>query len=110
MTQNTMPIITRGTTPTVILRIKSELSLYDLKTFYVTFKQGKNEITKTQDDKSVEVFDDSMEVTLTQGETLFFNAYPIDVQLRGMTTTGKAIATKIRSIQVGKILLNGEIK
>lgn len=100
--------MTRGTTPTITLTI-NEIDLTALQSIYITFRQGGTCVTKQSGDSGVEINAHTVEITLTQAETLNFNTGKCEVQLRGLTADGKAIATCIAKTCIHGILLEGEI-
>jgi len=116
--RNDLPIVRRGTTPTVKVRVKSKdgtaLDLTDAYV-YLTLKEnvsGGHEITKSGENVTVEVSnnDSLVSADLTQSDTLALTAgREVEVQVRGKTQGGKALATSIPAFKVGKILLDGEI-
>lgn len=96
----------RGTTPTLRLALE-DIDTEEIRSLYVTLKQGNLILTKTKDDC---VFSQGMiQITLTQAETLSFSAAYCEVQVRGIKTDGTAFASEIKSIPVDAILLDGEI-
>ena len=107
----------RGTTPTVTLTITNEDgSACDLTTqdVYVTFEElgSKLEITKESEDVDMSTSENAtiIDVFLTQEETLKFHAgRKVRVQVRAKDAHGAAVATDIKSFNVGEILLEGEI-
>ena len=99
----------RGTTPTLSITVTG-LSVSDLKTIYVTFKQGDIELTKTTEDVSIDDYYNTISVPLTQEDTLKFNGN-VSVQIRGLLADDvTAIASKIKTISMDKILLDGVIE
>ena len=99
----------RGTTPTLTITV-TNLTVADLKTIYVTFKQGDVELTKTNDDITVDEYYNTISVPLTQEDTLKFSG-TVSVQIRGLLEDGvTAIASKIKTISIDKILLDGVIQ
>lgn len=92
----------RGTTPTLRIEVKG-IPIEDLKSIYVTLKQGDIEITK--DISNIEKDADILVVRLRQEETLAFSAGWIQVQLRAVTTDGIATAGPIKNISMNDILL-----
>ena len=100
----------RGTTPTLTISVTG-IQVSDLKTIKVTFKQGSVEITKNTDEVSVDGYYNTISVYLTQEETLKFNGGSVSVQIRGLLADGTtAIASKIKTLTMEKILLDGVIK
>ena len=95
----------RGTTPTFIMTIEG----FDLTTetsVYVTFEQGKYEITKTGTDLRLTSSGEDTIVTLTlsQEETLAFDVGRADLQVRFIKSDGKAYATEKKPLNVKDVL------
>ena len=96
----------RGTTPTLRLALE-DIDPEEIRSLYVTLKQGDRVLTKT---KGHCVFSQGIIlVSLTQAETLEFEAAYCEVQVRGIRTDGTAFASNIKSIPVDAILMDGEI-
>ncbi len=74
--------------------------------FYVTLTQGSSIIiTKTGEDLEIDTDKGTVSVTLTEEETLSFNAkVTLNVQLRCKTHEGVCLATGIKQINVTDIL------
>lgn len=98
----------RGTTPTFTVTVDADITAYLI---YLTFKDGDYMLTKTNDDLTIAVDEGvtSIDVTLTQAETLAFKSgSTVDVQIRAVDANGAtAIATTIGSVSVDRILLGG---
>lgn len=92
----------RGTTPTLRIEVKG-IPIDDLKSIYVTLKQGDIEITKNISDIEKEA--NILVVRLEQEETLAFRAGWIQIQLRAVTMDGIATAGPIKNISMNDILL-----
>ena len=101
-------MIVPGTTPTKPFVVDADLS--GLK-IYLTFKNGNNLLTKTDDDLSIEYEEDKTTITaiLTQEETLRFKPNTtVEIQVRAVDASGyPAVATTVASESVSRILLNG---
>lgn len=96
----------RGTTPTLRLALE-DIDPEEIWSLYVTLKQGDTTLTKTKENC---VFSQGVIlVSLTQAETLEFEAAYCEVQVRGIRTDGTAFASNIKSIPVDAILMDGEI-
>lgn len=98
----------RGTTPTVTIKITG-ISVDLLSTIFVTFKQGQKEVTKDNQDTTIDVDSNSLKVSLTQEETLLFQKGQVGVQIRAKTISDDAIASQIVYKQMEDILYEGEI-
>ena len=109
----------RGTTPTITLTVTNEDgSACDLtgNTNYLTFHlsggDAADDLEKTGTDISAEAVDDAtvFEVTLTQAETLDWpEGGTVEIQLRSKDGSGNAVATNITTLEVERILKDGEI-
>lgn len=96
----------RGTTPTIPLTVDYDLTGY---TVYVTFRSGGHEQTFTNERLTIEPGEStSISVPLTQEETLALDVGNAEIQVRAIKD-GAAIATDSKSIDVGRILLDGVI-
>ena len=97
----------RGTTPT--LRFKLPFAVNTLAVAYVSFKQRETvRLEKTLEEAIVD--EDTLEYTLTQGETLNFSAdSTVDVQLCVRINDGTALASKIITLPVKEIIKEGVI-
>ena len=105
--------MTRGTTPTIGFRCKGDLTTY---TCYITIKQSDERIT-TFTGTDVEVTYDpdtdktGLVVYMTQEQTLEYSDQKMcEIQLRAVNSEGNAIASRIYSRNVGRILLDGVIE
>ena len=99
----------RGTTPTLVLAVTG-LNVAELDTIFITFEQGSLELTKSKDDITIDEEANTIKVTLSQEETLKFNAGSVNVQVRGIVADGSiAVASNIKTIKVGNVLLDGVI-
>ena len=102
----------RGTTPT--LTVTTPYAADFIERGYITFRQrGANILDVPLDDPSVEVADQTIKITLTQAQTLEFDASadpPIaTAQIRAVLTSGKAVGSNIVKIPICAILKDGEI-
>lgn len=98
----------RGTTPT--LRIKVEgIEVNLLTSIFLTIKQGKYELTKTEADITKNVQENRLDVELTQEETLAFNDGNVNIQLRSILANEKVVASNIQTVPINHILRDGEI-
>lgn len=100
----------RGTTPTFILTLDADLTDCNV---YVTFKQGKDcgefSMTKTDEDISVTVENSvsTVNVFLTQTETLKFSKGDMQIQVNWTFDNGKRACSEIETIRVDANLING---
>lgn len=96
----------RGTTPTIVLTVKG-LSEIEISKIYLTIKQHGNVIEKTLPD--MQINGDVIQTTLTQQETLMLELGGVNMQLRLLSKSTTAYATKILTVPVNDILKEGEI-
>lgn len=102
----------RGTSPTV--RIKTGAAIADaLGKYYITFAQSGKELF-TVDDSQCQMTSDGttacIEFTVGQDKTLLMEAgLDVDIQMRAITKTGKATASRVESRPVFEILHEGFI-
>lgn len=97
--------MTRGTTPTVSLTL-DDMTLNNLRSVYITFRQGSMVLTKRSGEDGVEISEHTAEVFLTQEETLKFHPGLMELQLLGLTHGGEAFASDIARLTVSDVLLN----
>lgn len=104
----------RGTTPTITLTVDKDIS--DGWTLYATFRSGMRNVTLENDRMTIELEPATetegdktlIAVTLTQEETLSLGVGNAEVQVRAIKD-GTAIATDIKTIDVGRIIKDGVI-
>lgn len=96
----------RGTTPTHIFNIPFNVS--NITALQIIYAQNDEVIIlKTKEDCVLE--DQTITTTLTQEDTLKFNCgLKVQLQVRVLTTSGDALASKVKIIDVGKCL-NDEV-
>lgn len=99
----------RGTTPTIVINVIGEDFSGD--TLYVTLEQEKIELTKTGEDVVVTPTEDgsTVEIFLSQEDTLAFAKGNARIQIRWINASGVAQASPIKTIAVDPILLEGVI-
>lgn len=99
----------RGTTPTLTITLDGVL-VSDLGQVFVTFEQKGIELTKQNDDITLDVEANAIIVPFSQEDTLTFNQGPVNCQLRALLADGTtAIASKIKAFSMDKVLLDGVI-
>ena len=99
----------RGTTPTLTFNLPFAAST--IKSLYITFADRDNNIVleKTKADCTLNA--KAVTVKLTQAETLDFQSrQAVNIQLRVLNTSGDAMASKIYTVQVDRILKEGVIE
>lgn len=97
----------RGTTPTITVTVDTDLTDWSL---YLAIAQGGTMLVLESDRLDVSVSEGvtSLAFTLTQEETLAFDARPVELQVRA-AHNGTAIATGIKAVPVSRILQGGVI-
>lgn len=98
----------RGTTPIISLEVDFDFTDWDL---FVTFKNGLKTITVENDGLTLEVENgiSTVNILLTQLQTLSFNAgTECEVQIRAYKD-GISIATEIGVLEIERILMDGVI-
>ena len=108
--QKSKQMIIRGTTPTIIFNVKTELDLDNLAEVWITFK-SKNNIDKTFTKNDVVIDQEKHEIllSLSQEDTLNFNGSQMQVQLRLRMYDGSAYASGIMETIIGDVLKEGII-
>lgn len=99
----------RGTTPTLTLELDTDVSLANLTEMWVTFKTANVEVNKTLADVVIDDTNKTIEVPLSQEDTLAINGRSCSVQVRFKTNDDLAYATTISSIDVENVLKDGVI-
>ena len=98
----------RGTTPIISLEVDFDFTGWEL---FVTFKNGMKTITIENDGLTLEAEKgtSTINVLLTQLQTLSFNSSTkCEVQIRAYKG-GSAVATSIETLDVKRILMDGVI-
>ncbi|MBO7695425.1 MAG: hypothetical protein J6T10_22600 [Methanobrevibacter sp.] len=98
----------RGTTPTLILKLNTDLDVGNMKQIWVTFKSIMNEVTLSKNDIRV-INESDLIISLSQEQTLKFTEGIVSVQVRLLTPDNKAYATKIKTINMSNVLKEGVI-
>ena len=100
----------RGTTPTLTIRL-IDMDVRDLGTIYVTFKQSEKILTKTNSEIKIDIENNAVSVPFTQEDTLYFKKGMVETQIRALLHDGTtAVASKIRSFSMEKVLMDGVIE
>lgn len=97
----------RGTTPTVIFTLPFEAEVFE--TVWITFSQNSREVFTLYSDELI-LNGDTITAKLTQEQTLKLTGRcKVDIQIRGKTYDGKALASNVMSTWAERILKDGEI-
>ena len=99
----------RGTTPTIVFRIGTNLKLETIKELWITFKTKLKEKTYTLEEVGLNLEDNTVELFMSQEDTLYFNHGNVSVQIRFLDKDDKAYATPIREIKLNDVLKEGVI-
>ena len=99
----------RGTTPTIIFRVKSGLDLSKMKQIWVTMQNAVSEITFDKNDIAVNSEEGTITLELSQEDTLAFCSGVVKTQVRFLDENDRAYASNIRNLEMGNILKEGVI-
>ena len=102
-----MATFPRGTTPTLKFTLPFEAK--QLTSVYITFAQSCREVL-TKHGAEITAEGNQLVVELSQDETLLFRPQSVDIQIRAIDVAGNAIASKIITADVSKILRDGVIE
>lgn len=107
-------MIIRGTTPTVVFNVKTDLDLSDIVELWITFKPKSadprhRDMTYTLEDVTIDPLLKTISLFMSQEDTLAFNEKPYNVQIRLRTSDDLAYASSIIEEPIGKILKDGII-
>lgn len=101
--------IPRGTTPTYTCKFSDEsVDLTIATNVYVTFEQGKNNITKSGED--IVVSEKQVEIYMTQKDTLLFDDGSVKVQVNWTTAEGHRRSSDIKEVELSEQLLRRVVK
>lgn len=93
----------RGTTPTFTLTVPEGYSFDDASNVYVTLQQNSNTLTKSGSD--LEISGNTVDVYLTQRDSLMFSPGTLSVQMNVTFPGGQRACTEIAKIAVKDNLL-----
>lgn len=101
----------RGTTPSLKIRLRTSLDLNDVKQCWVTLESATSskEVTFDKSHVVLNPDDSTMELRLSQEETLRFGSGEINVQVRLLMTDDLAYASNIKNVRMNQILKDGVI-
>ena len=104
----------RGTTPTITFNIKTDIDLSDLAVCWVTFKSKvgfgeQREKTYDLNNLIIDPVKKTIEVAMSQDDTLMFMPGTVNVQIRLRTNEDLAYASDIKDIRMNDILRGGRI-
>lgn len=98
-----MAEIRQGITPTFTLLVPETVDLTQAENVYVTFRQGSRELTKTG--REITVSAHSIDVFLSQEETLSFERGSVRIQVNWVYADGNRGETNIASVEWAETLL-----
>ena len=107
-------MIIRGTTPTLVFKIKNDdMDLSQIAEVWITFKTKAGvkvkEKTYTMEDVTIDTEEKEIILSLTQEDTLEFADTNMLVQLRVRLSNDEAFASTIFDTSIGHILKEGVI-
>ena len=97
----------RGTTPTLTFALPFQAGV--IKNLFVTFSQ-KGQILLEKTTADCGLIGNTIELNLTQEDTLKFMPGNAELQVRIIDNSNQALASKIYSINIGSILKDGIIE
>ena len=104
--------IIRGTTPTIIISIQTEIDLSELSAAWIYIsQQGKVRVCKDLDDITIDEQELTLSVALSQEDTLALKAgIETFFQIRLRMEDGTALATTAQKITIKEIYKDGVIE
>ena len=93
----------QGTTPTLTLTVPNTVDLTQAAHVYVTLSQGRTVLTLSGN--SVDVDEHSVDVFITQSQSLKFSKGEVEIQLNWTDSQGKRLASEISLEPISKNLL-----
>lgn len=102
----------RGTTPIFKIHINSKttVALDNMKNIWLTIKSKLHEETIPMNKLVLNNEEQTIEVKLTQEQTLKFSSGDVEVQLRFIDENGNAMASNIKKTSFNRILKDGVIE
>ena len=105
----------RGTTPSIVLKVNSDLDLSEMSEIWVTLKNKSAEKTYTLEQLEVNAEEHTIGLTMSQEDTLAFETCgslvgKVEIQARFLDEGGLAYASNIASIELSRILKEGVIE
>lgn len=106
-------MIIRGTTPSIVFHVNTELDLAKVAEIWITFKAKYgaevNEKTFTMEDVVIDAANSNISLFMSQEDTLDFSDTPHNIQIRLRMNDDLAYASSIIEEPIGKILKDGVI-
>lgn len=101
----------RGTTPTIVINVKTEIDLHNISEVWVYIsQQNKVKVDKLLKDVSFNYIDRQIIVTLSQEDTLSLKKGDAIIQIRCLLNNGEALANIAKSITVEEVYKGGVIE
>ena len=102
--------LTRGTTPTITINVKSEVDLSQVVAIWVYISQNnKVKVDKVLSDVSFNVQARQIQLTLSQEDTLALKAGEALFQIRLLLSNQTALATIATKIKINEVYKGGVI-
>lgn len=106
-------MIIRGTTPSIIFHVNTELDLAEIAEIWITFKSKFGaeikEKTFTKEDVIIDAENNNISLFMSQEDTLGFSDKPHNIQIRLRMNDDLAYASSIIEEPIGRILKDGVI-
>lgn len=106
-------MIIRGTTPSIVFHVNTELDLAEIAEIWITFKAKYGteikEITFTKENVVIDAENSNISLYMSQEDTLSLSDNPHNIQIRLRMNDDLAYASSIIEEPIGKILKDGVI-
>lgn len=102
-------MLNRGDTSTFLWELDTELDFTDVADIWFTMSTPLKSKTWTLNDLVVDAENKTVEYTLTEKESLYFNSGEAEVQLFFLTNDGQRLSTDIFKVNIGRVLNGGEM-
>lgn len=100
----------RGTTPSIVITVKSEIDLHQVAEVWIYIsQQNKVKVDKELTDVTFDYEEKTMTVTLTQDDTLALKEGEAVFQIRVLMMDGTALATLANEVEIAPIYKQGVI-
>lgn len=100
----------RGTTPTIVLKIKNpDFDMTTLSFAHITIENAGGKNKKVFTNTVIDAEEKTVSLDLSQEDTLAYEVGPINVQMKGKTTSDKVVSHKPITTTLSRILEEGII-
>ena len=100
----------RGTTPTIIITVQTEIDLHQVAEVWIYIsQQNKVKVDKQLEDTTFDYAEKTMTVTLSQDDTLALKEGEALFQIRLLLMDGTALATLASDVEVAPVYKQGVI-